>query len=231
MKNYVVVGGSSGIGFSLTKKLSESGNVFVLSRTPKDVLSIPNVIYISFDATKDTISSEIPEKIDGLAYCPGTINLKPFSRLSEADFLNEFNVNVLGAVRVSQQLLPNLKKSGNASILLFSTVAVQMGMPFHASIAASKGAIEGLTKSLAAELAPTIRVNAIAPSLTNTPLAEKLVSSPEKIEAGNKRHPLARIGTPEDLAEMAEFLLSEKASWISGQILHIDGGMSSLKLM
>ena len=126
-------------------------------------------------------------------------------------------------------MLPRLKKSGNASIVLFSTVAVQSGLPFHTQVAASKGALEGLTKALAAELAPTIRVNCIAPSLTDTPLAASLLNTEQKKEAIALRHPLKRIGTAGDIANMASFLLSPKASWITGQILHVDGGMSSLK--
>ena len=136
----------------------------------------------------------------------------------------------MGAVKIIQQLLPALKKAEAPSVVFFSTVAVQTGMPFHASIAAAKGAVEGLARSLAAELAPKIRVNCIAPSLVQTSLAEKLVNTPEKIEAGGKRHALQRIGQPNDIAAMAEFLLSDKAGWITGQVLHIDGGMSTLKI-
>ena len=142
----------------------------------------------------------------------------------------DFNLQVLGAIRCIQAVLPRLKNSENASIVLFSTVAVQLGLGFHSQVAVSKGAIEGLTRSLAAEFAPTIRFNAIAPSLTNTPLAEKLLSSPEKIEANGQRHPLKRIGEAEDIAEAACFLLTDKSSWMTGQILHVDGGMSSLKI-
>lgn len=167
-----------------------------------------------------------------MAYRPGTINLKPFARLTEADFLADFKINVLGAVKCIQTCLPALKKSGTASIVMFSTVAVQTGMNFHSSIAASKGAIEGLTKSLAAEFASSkIRVNTLAPSLTDTPLAHHLISTPEKKETSDKRHPLGRIGTSTELADATFFLLSPNSSWITGQIIGIDGGMSSVRTL
>jgi NAD(P)-dependent dehydrogenase (short-subunit alcohol dehydrogenase family) len=172
----------------------------------------------------------LPEIIDGVVYCPGTINLKPFHRISIADFKQEMEVNFYGAIRLLQACLKGLKKSSSPSVVLYSTVAVQTGMGFHAGIASAKGAVEGLTRSLAAEWAPNkIRVNAIAPSLTETPLASALLSTPEKKEASDKRHPLGRVGRPEDIAEATVFLLSEKSSWMTGQILHLDGGMSHLK--
>jgi len=182
----------------------------------------------------DVTSSEIelnnlPEEIHGLAYCPGSINLMPFKRIKPAQFAEDFELQVNGAIKVIQKVLPNLKAAGNSSILFFSTVAVQTGFNFHAQVAASKGAIEGLTRSLAAEFAPTIRVNAIAPSLTDTPLASKLLSSDEKKEANAQRHPLKSLGSAENIAELGLFLLSEKSKWITGQIIHADGGMSSIK--
>jgi NAD(P)-dependent dehydrogenase (short-subunit alcohol dehydrogenase family) len=164
-----------------------------------------------------------------LVYCPGTINLKPFRSLKQEDFQQDLNTNVLGAIQVIQHFLPNLLASPAATVVLFSTVAVQVGMPYHASIAVSKGAIEGLTRSLAAEYASKIRFNCIAPSLTDTPLAGRLLSSPEKKVANGERHPMKRVGEASDLAEMAAFLLSYKSSWITGQIMHVDGGMSNLK--
>ena len=230
MKNIVIVGGTKGIGRQLVHLLADH-NVYVIARSPGDLTVNTNITFIEGDILAPAINlTSLPEVVDGLVYCPGSINLKPFHRFSEADFLNDCQVNFMGAVKIVQQLLPALKKAVAPSVLFFSTVAVQTGMPFHASIAAAKGAVEGLTRSLAAELAPKIRVNCIAPSLVQTSLAEKLVNTPEKIEAGGKRHALQRIGQPNDIAAMAEFLLSDKAGWITGQVLHIDGGMSTLKV-
>jgi 3-oxoacyl-[acyl-carrier protein] reductase len=230
-KNYLVVGGTSGIGFSITTLLIEEGNnVTVVSRNKNDSIEcMQNIKHVVADATTENFSDQLPETLNGIVYCPGSINLKPFHRLTESDFLSDFTINLLGAVKTIQLALPALKRGSNQSIVLFSTVAVGQGMPFHASIAASKGAVEGLAKSLAAELAPLIRVNVIAPSLTNTPLASKILSSPEKLEAGANRHPLKKVGTPEDIANLANFLLSEKAKWISGQIFGVDGGLSTLR--
>jgi NAD(P)-dependent dehydrogenase (short-subunit alcohol dehydrogenase family) len=168
--------------------------------------------------------------IDGLVYAPGTINLKPFRSLKKPQFQADLEVNLLGAIDLIQWALKGLQSATHPAVLFFSTVAVQQGMPFHASIAAAKGAVEGLTRSLAAEWAPKIRVNAIAPSLTDTPLADRLLNSDAKREAAAKRHPLQRVGTPQDLATAALYLLSEDASWITGQIIPVDGGMSSLKI-
>lgn len=231
--NYLVIGGSSGIGLELAKKLLNQGhNVYAASRHKGDLPNEAKFIELDVLENIESLKLALPEKIDGLAYCPGTINLKPFGRLKEEDFLNDYKVNVLGAVKVIQSVFNNLKNAGNSSIVLFSTVAVQQGMGFHASIAAAKGAIEGLTKSLAAEFASIkIRVNAIAPSLTATPLASQLISTPERKEASDKRHPLGRIGTAEELADAAYFLISPQSSWITGQILGIDGGMSSIRTL
>lgn len=234
MKQFVIAGGTSGIGLSLATQLAEAGHqVLVLARDQRALPHHPNITFESTDFTASPLSlPTLPESINGLVYCPGSIQLAPFNRLGETAFLNDFRINVLGAVGLVQAALPALKKSGNASVVLFSTVAVQTGMPYHASIAASKGAIEGLTRSLAAEYAANhIRVNAIAPSLTDTPLAEKLLSTPEKREASNKRHPLGRVGSADELAGLAAFLLSDQASWMTGQILHADGGMGNLKLV
>jgi NAD(P)-dependent dehydrogenase (short-subunit alcohol dehydrogenase family) len=192
-----------------------------------------NVKFSVFDATAGDFSplEALPDEIHGLVYCPGSINLKPFHRLSKEDFLNDFNQNVLGALQVIQKILPNLKRAGSSSVVMFSTVASKLGMPFHASVAASKSAVEGLTKSLAAEYAANnIRVNCIAPSLTYTPLAEKLLGSPEKREAAANRHPLKALGSAEEMAALVEFFISDKSSWISGQIIGVDGGMGSLKV-
>ncbi|HZG24227.1 MAG TPA: SDR family oxidoreductase [Chitinophagaceae bacterium] len=230
MKNIVVVGGTKGIGKKIVDLLQDR-NVFIIARTKSEGRDSANIRFIEADVTQPIVNlAMLPEVIDGLVYCPGSINLKPFTRLTEQEFLNDWQINFMGAVRIIQQLLPGLKKAEDPSIVLFSTVAVSVGMPFHSSIAAAKGAVEGLTKSLAAELAPKIRINCIAPSLTETSLAEKLVNTPEKREAGAKRHPLQRIGQTSDIAALGCFLLSDQAAWITGQIMHVDGGMSTLKV-
>jgi NAD(P)-dependent dehydrogenase (short-subunit alcohol dehydrogenase family) len=228
MKNYLIVGGSSGIGLHLAKTLALAGNkVQVLSRSWKEAEMPQNITFSSIDITEEVVQfPEITEPIDGLIYCPGSINLRPFRALKQADFMNDLQINYLGAVKTIQKYLPQLQQSTAPSIVLFSTVAVQKGMPFHASIAGAKGAIEGLTKSLAAEFAPKIRVNAIAPSLTDTPLAEKLLNSETKMASAAERHPLKKIGSVQDLSEAALYLLN--ATWVSGQILAVDGGMSSI---
>ncbi len=223
-KNIVIVGGNSGIGQAAVQILKEQGaNLFLFSKSGEGTEAL--------DTSKDfETMPNLPEVIDGVVYCPGTINLKPFHRISIADFQQELEVNFLGAVRVLQACMKGLKKSDQAAVVLYSTVAVQTGMGFHSGIASAKGAIEGLTRSLAAEWATShIRVNAIAPSLTDTPLASALLSTEEKKEASGKRHPLGRIGTPKDIAASTVFLLSPQSSWMTGQILHLDGGMSSLK--
>ncbi len=171
----------------------------------------------------------LDEPIDGLVYFPGTINLKPFNRFSEADFTTDFDVNVMGAVHFIRAYLPALKKSSQASVVLLSSVAAQNGMAFHASISMAKGALEALTRSLAAEFAPAIRVNAVAPSLTDTPLAKRFIDTPEKLEASKQRNPSKMVGDPGQLAGAITFLLSGQSSWITGQVLAVDGGMGTLK--
>lgn len=228
MKNILILGASSGIGRYVAESLVKSGNtVYTAQRKSAE---IPGAVNISYDVTSQAPLTHIPEVLDGFVYCPGTINLKPFNRISDTELREEFEINFFGAFRTIQVCLPSLKKSANASVVLFSTVAVQMGMPFHAGIASAKGAIEGLTRSLAAELAPSIRVNAIAPSLTDTPLAQKLLNTEAKQESARQRHPLKRYGTPEDIGNAVLWLLSDQSSWVTGQVLHIDGGMSALKL-
>ena len=231
MKKYVVIGGTSGIGLEIVRQLTHQGHsVQALSRTEKNLEGLTNVSHIVWNAVgDDQIPGAPPEQIDGLVYCPGSITLKPFHRLTVQDFEADYRINVLGAVRAIQYFLPALKAAGSSSILLFSTVAVQTGMPFHASISAAKGAIEGLTKSLSADLAPIVRVNCIAPSLVQSGLSARLTASDDKIKASAQRHPLGRIGQPADIASMATLLLTD-ATWITGQVIHIDGGLSSIRV-
>jgi len=228
MKNILLIGGSYGIGFAIAKELQFESNVYIASRSNENIADM-NVIHIPFDATTATIdTSKLPEVIDGLVYCPGSINLRPFKGLKIETFESDLQINFISLVKVIQSVLTNLTASNQSSIVLFSSVAVSMGMPFHTSVAAAKGAIEGFAKALAAEYAPKIRVNVIAPSLTDTPLADKFLNNDVKREKSAERHPLKRFGTAEDIAQMANFLLSDKSSWISGQIFHVDGGMSTL---
>jgi 3-oxoacyl-[acyl-carrier protein] reductase len=229
MKTYLIAGGTLGIGKATADMLVKQGHrVIALSRNTVQDSAFEHICW-------DALSNDFPqlnvEALDGVVYAPGSINLKPFHRLSETEFLNDWQVNFMGAVKLLQHVLPLLKKSTSPSVVLFSTVAVQTGMPFHASIAAAKGAVEGLTRSLAAEWAPLIRVNAVAPSLTDTRLAEKLLSTPEKREASAKRHPLNRVAAAEDIASLTSYLLSEESRFITGQIFQADGGMSALRIL
>jgi len=214
----LIIGGSSGIGLATHNLLTSQGH---------EVISTSRSL---FEANNPDATLEIPEKLDGFVYCPGTINLKPFHRLTDEDFLKDLQVNLLGATRALQLALPALKKSSSASVVLFSTVAVKTGMPFHASIAAAKGAVEGLTRSLAAEWSPKIRVNAIAPSLTDTRLAAPLLGDEKRREAAAERHPLKSIGQPEQVAELVAYLLSDASRFTTGQIMRPDGGLSSVRL-
>jgi len=218
-KRVLIVGGNTGIGAALNEQLkAEGAETILISRNQGGL-----------DISEETPNfPAIEGAIDALVYCPGSINLKPFRGLKLSDFQHDMNVNYFGAVKTIQNYLPNLKEAQHANILLFSTVAVQKGMPFHSSIAGAKGAVEGLTRALAAELAPSIRVNCVAPSLTDTPLAEKLLRNEKQREGAEQRHPLKAIGEAKDIAHMANFLISDKARWMSGQIIGVDGGMSSL---
>ena len=228
MKNILLIGGSYGIGLAIAKELQFENNVYIASRSNENLADV-KATHIAFDATTDTIdTSQLPAVIDGLVYCPGSINLRPFKGLKPEAFETDLQINFISLVKVIQSVLHNLLASEQASIVTFSSVAATMGMPFHTSIAASKGAIEGFAKALAAEYAPKIRVNVIATSLTDTPLADKFLNNETKQEKSAERHPLKRFGKPEDSAKMATFLLSDKSSWISGQIFHVDGGMSTL---
>ena len=181
-KNYVVIGGSHGIGLGVVQRLASSvDSITVVSRTLGGLSEVPNVVHVQADVTKDQISAnQLPDSIDGLAYCPGSINLGPIRGLKPEALVGDYELNVVGAVRCLQASLPAMKAAASSSMVMFSTVAVSQGLPMHASVAAAKGAVEGLTLSLAAELAPNIRVNCIAPSLTDTPLAERLLSSDQK---------------------------------------------------
>ena len=230
-KHFLLIGGSSGIGLATARAQLAAGHRLTAAARNAAPLAGLGVPVLPFDALSPQLDpASLPESLDGLVYFPGSINLKPFHRLSADDFLNDFRLNCLGAVTAIQAALPALKKSGSASIVLFSTVAVAQGMPFHASIAAAKAAVEGLAKSLAAEFAPSIRVNVIAPSLTDTPLAAPLLNSEVKREGAAKRHPLQRVGSPEEVAALVGFLLSDASKSMSGQILRPDGGLSSLRL-
>ncbi|WP_341216553.1 SDR family oxidoreductase [uncultured Wocania sp.] len=227
MKTIIVVGGSKGIGNAIINKLVNSCKVVNISRTA------PNLEHVNLNHFScDVIQENLPEieTVDGLIYCPGSINLKPISRLSIDDFKNDFEINVLGAVKVIQKYLPILKTGNKPSILLFSTVAAKLGMPFHASISTSKSGVEGLVKSLGAELAPTIRINAIAPTVTDTQLASKLLRNDKMIENITERHPLKRFLNPEEVADMAVFLISDKAASMSGQVFEMDCGIVTFKI-
>jgi NAD(P)-dependent dehydrogenase (short-subunit alcohol dehydrogenase family) len=231
MATILIVGASSGIGSALANQLITEGHK-VYGTYHKTVPTNKGFADLQpLNVIDDTLPIEfLPEVLDGLVYCPGAINLKPFTRLKPQDFVEDYQLQLLGAVKVIQACIPKLKNSPHSSIVLFSTVAVQTGFNFHSLVASSKGAVEGLTKALAAEFAPGIRVNCIAPSITDTPLAAALLNTDEKKQSNAQRHPLKKIGRAEDLANLAAFLLSEKSSWITGQILHIDGGISSLKI-
>lgn len=229
-KNILFIGGSQGIGFETAKLLHDDHNIIVASRS-KGKLNELNVTHHEFDVTKDDISDlDLPDTLDGLVYFPGTINLKPFKMMKPSVFEDDFQLNFMGLVKSTHSVLKQLKNSDQASIVYYSTVAVQTGMPFHTSVAAAKGAIEGFARSLAAEYAPSFRVNVIAPSLTNTPLADKLLGNEKKKEKMDERHPLKRVGEAVDIAKITAFLLSEDSSWITGQVLGVDGGMSSLNV-
>jgi NAD(P)-dependent dehydrogenase (short-subunit alcohol dehydrogenase family) len=230
MNNYLVIGASSGIGKELAQQLSIKGNVYATYHQHPIKSTSSTLHYYPLDVMEEEIEfTDLPKEIHGIAYCPGSINLLPFKRIKPQQFSQDFELQVNGAIKVIQKVLPHLKAADKSSILLFSTVAVQQGFNFHSQVSTSKGAIEGLTRALAAEFAPHIRVNAIAPSLTDTPLATKLLNTDKKKDANAQRHPLKSIGTPKNIAQLGTFLLTEPSSWITGQIIHADGGISSIK--
>ncbi len=228
MKKYVIVGGSKGIGKETAELLAAEGHqVTVFSRTPYEGPA-HTIEWEEFDVLEDSWEDQMPEDIDGLVYSVGSINLKPFRGLKTEVFEADFQLHVMGAIKALQAAYKKFNANSIPSVVLYSTVAVQRGMPFHATVSASKGAIEGLTRAIASEWAPKARINCIAPSLTDTPLAGKLLSTPEKKEAMGNNNPMKRVGEANDIAEMTAFLLSDKSSWMTGQIIHIDGGQSVL---
>ena len=230
MKNYLVIGGSSGIGKEISELLSNENIVFSTSRNEINE-SNENIRHIKYDVLEDELDPGLlPDQIDGFVYCPGTINLRPFRSLKLETFRSDLELNLIGAIKTLQIILTRLQQSPSSSIIFYSTVAVKTGMPFHSSVSSSKSALEGLTKSLAAEFAPKIRVNCIAPSIVNTPLANKFLNTEDKIEKAAARHPLNKIGTAKEIAQLTQYLLDEKSKWITGQIINIDGGISSVKV-
>jgi 3-oxoacyl-[acyl-carrier protein] reductase len=227
MKNIVIVGGSKGIGSAILLQQLETNKVHNISRNAPD-FSHPNLKHYTTDVLIDTLPDI--ENIDTLIYCPGSINLKPISSLSIDDFRNDFEINVIGAVKTIQKYLPVLKKGNNSSIVLFSTVAAKLGMPFHSSIATAKAGVEGLVKSLGAELASVIRINAIAPTITETSLAGGILRNDRMKENMVERHPMKGYLKPEEVANMANFLISDQAKSISGQVFEMDYGIVSFKI-
>lgn len=227
-KNILLIGGSRGIGLAMAQELSKENNVFIASRSNEQLAHI-NVTHIPFDATTEELDlSLVPDEVHSFCYCPGSINLKPFKMISLDIFEQDMQLNFFSLVRVVKSVIPRMAE--NASMLFFSTVAVSKGMPFHTSVAAAKGAIEGFAKSLAAEYAPKIRINVVAPSLVDTPLAKRLLNNDRKKELMAERHPLKRVGQATDIANIAIFLLNDTSSWITGQVIGVDGGIGNLNI-
>jgi len=230
MKNILIIGASSGIGAKITDLLSENVNIYgTYHKNERE--NKGSVKYHKLNIEDEIPDMDfLPDTLDGLIYCPGSINLKPFSTIKPDDFVKDYNLQVIGAIKIIQKVFPLLKKSKSASIILFSTVAVQNGFSNHAQISASKGALEGLTRALSAEFAPGIRVNCTAPGLIDTPLTASLLNTDEKKSQYAKKHPMQKIGSTADIAHMAAFLLDEKSGWITGQIFHVDGGIDAIKM-
>ncbi|MEP2237177.1 SDR family oxidoreductase [Maribacter sp.] len=228
MKNILLIGGSHGIGLSIVKELQSTHHLFVASRSEED-LQHENITHIPFDVTTDELDvSVLPEKLDGFVYCPGSINLKPFKMMSLDTIKDDMELNFFSMIKVVKEIISKMNEG--SSMVFFSTIAVGTGMPFHTSVSAAKGAIEGFAKSLAAEYAPKVRVNVVAPSLVDTPLAKRLLNNDKKREMMSERHPLKRVGNAEDIANAAVFLLTEKSTWMTGQIIGVDGGLSTLNI-
>lgn len=227
MKKVVLIGGNSGVGLSFVKKYQHKHQIIALNR--KGFSEKYDVEHHNFDVLNDEFP--VKEQFDSLVYFPGSINLKPFKNLTDEDFKNDMDINFNGAVKCIKNSLPLLNKNGLSSVVLFSTIAVAQGMSFHASIASAKGAVEALAKSLAAEFAPHIRVNVIALSITDTPLASKILGNEKGLENSKNRHPLKKVGNPDEIAAMVDFLIGEDAQWITGQIFRIDGGLSTIKAL
>lgn len=230
MANILIIGGSSGIGKQLATQLDEKGHQLWVSYNETKVESTASITAFQYNVLHDVFpTDDLPDTLDALVYCPGAIQLKPFQHISSDDVLDDYKLQVGGAIKVLQACLSKLKKSEQASVVLFSTVAVQAGFPFHAQVSASKGAIEGLTRALAAEFSPDIRVNAVAPSITDTPLAKKILGNEKKRANLEKQNPMKRIGQPSDIANAVQFLLSNETSWVTGQVIHVDGGQSVIQ--
>ena len=235
----VIFGATGGMGSAIARRLAEAGvGLHLVARDQhklRGLASALNAGWTAGDVRQEELFSRVAEEagepLSGLVYAVGTLNLQSLSRLSAEDMLQDFRVNALGAALAVQALVPALRKhSGSSSVVLFSSVAAEQGFKMHAAIGMAKGAVRGLTLSLAAELAPKIRVNAVAPSLTETAMAQGLLDNEKLAEAISKMHALARLGTPEDMAAITHFLLSEESSWMTGQILGVDGGRSTLRI-
>ena len=227
-KNILVIGGNSSIGQEVIKLANSQGdNVIATSRS---IIDTPLKNFIQLDPNDDLSGLDtLPDSIDALLYCPGSISLKSIQRMDISDVRDDFRINVEGAFNIIKKVLPNLKKDDGASVVFISSVAAMNGMTFHSSIATSKAALEGFARSLASELAPRVAINCVAPSLTNTPMAEHLLNNEKKLQSSEERHPLNTIGDPARIAGVIYNLFSAKDNWITGQTINVDGGLSTLR--